>query len=87
MVERAIPEIDSSRCTLCGDCVALCPEGAARLVAPESDETADAAAIVIDGDLCAYCGDCEDLCPTGAIALPYDIVLAPDARQPPDVSR
>jgi NAD-dependent dihydropyrimidine dehydrogenase PreA subunit len=31
-------------------------------------------------DVCSYCATCEDACPTNAIALPYQIVLAPQVQ-------
>lgn len=62
----AMPEINREICTLCGQCVASCPHGAASLVAGQ---------IVLDEDACDYCGDCEEICPVGAIGLPYDIIL------------
>jgi len=65
----AIPEIDMQRCTLCGDCVSSCPEGAVSLIAHR---------IVVDAKLCRYCGDCEDVCPHDAIRLPYEISLEPE---------
>ena len=64
--ERVMPEINAAICTLCGRCVAECPQGAASLVGGR---------VVLDEERCVYCGDCEGLCPVGAIALPYDIVL------------
>ncbi|MFP3897601.1 MAG: 4Fe-4S binding protein [Anaerolineales bacterium] len=64
--DRATPEIDRERCTLCGDCVEKCPEEAVHIHAGE---------VIIDEELCEYCGECEDICPMGAIALPYEIVM------------
>ncbi len=64
--DRAMPEIDRERCTLCGDCVEKCPEGAVHIHAGE---------VIIDEELCEYCGECEDICPMGAIALPYEIIM------------
>ena len=69
---RAMPEIVAALCTLCGQCVDACPEGALRLT-PDRQ-------LVIDQDTCQYCGDCEGICPYGAIRLPYDIVLAGKER-------
>lgn len=67
MVARVMPEIDVELCTLCGDCVTGCPQGAAEIVESK---------VVLDEASCVYCGSCEDLCPMGAIALPYDIVVS-----------
>ena len=65
-VYRAMPEIDVSRCSLCGDCVLNCAHGALSLVNGGID---------LDNDLCSYCGDCEGICPQDAVSLPYDIVI------------
>ena len=67
--DAAMPEIDLQRCTLCGDCISGCPEGAVSLIAHR---------IVVDARLCRYCGDCEDVCPQDAIRLPYEISLVPE---------
>ena len=67
MVLRVMPEIDVELCTLCGDCVTGCPQGAAEIVEGR---------VVLDEEGCVYCGSCEDICPEGAIALPYDIVVS-----------
>jgi len=64
--DRAMPEIDKERCTLCGDCVDNCPRGAVHIRSGE---------IIIDEASCEYCGECEDVCPMGAVALPYEIVM------------
>ncbi|MHB1294285.1 MAG: ATP-binding protein [Anaerolineae bacterium] len=63
----AKPEIDRERCTLCGDCLAACPQGALRM--------SDQRELLLDESLCAYCGDCDDVCPMDAIALPYQVVI------------
>lgn len=75
MTKRIVPEIDEALCTLCGDCIASCPEGAVHLSSQK---------IIIDEDACDYCGDCEDLCPAGAIALPFEIILVPPNDSPGD---
>ena len=65
-VQRIMPEIDVSRCSLCGDGVPKCAQSAMSLVDGGID---------LDNDLCSYCGDCEGICPEDAIALPYDIII------------
>mgnify|MGYP001563641796 CR=1 FL=1 len=65
----AIPEIDASKCTGCGDCVALCPGHAVGLV--------DGKAVIVRPDDCDYCTDCEAFCSSRAVECPFEIVLAP----------
>lgn len=50
--------VDGDRCTGCGDCVSVCPQGAISL----RDDVA-----VIDQALCDKCGDCAEACPDGAV--------------------
>jgi NAD-dependent dihydropyrimidine dehydrogenase PreA subunit len=50
--------IDSDRCTGCGACVDICPQGAISI---QNDLA------VIDQALCSKCGNCAEVCPTGAI--------------------
>jgi len=52
-------QVDSERCTGCGDCVADCPAGAISLFDGRA---------VIDAALCRDCGACVDTCPSGAIS-------------------
>ncbi len=66
--ERIMPEIDKDACTLSGDCVPVCTQGALSISSERK--------LVVDEHNCAYCGDCEDVCPWGAISLPYEIVLS-----------
>ncbi|MFO7916708.1 MAG: 4Fe-4S binding protein [Anaerolineae bacterium] len=70
-VSRVMPKIDKERCTLCGDCVEKCPQGAVHICSGE---------LIIDEESCEYCGECEDICPMGAIALPYEIVMGKSHR-------
>jgi len=55
-----IPEIDPEKCTLCGDCIQVCPTNALSL----SDSVIKVAAIS-----CINCGACVTSCPTEAIDL------------------
>ena len=56
---------DPEFCRGCGECVRVCPEGAARLVEPEPGRFVS----VIDPLFCDGCGRCLAVCPTGAIGL------------------
>ncbi len=50
--------VDSDKCTGCGLCADVCPQGAISL----RNNTA-----VIDQALCSQCGNCATICPAGAI--------------------
>ncbi len=65
---RPQPEIlfYAARCMGCGDCVAVCPEGAVDLGRPER----------IDRRRCTVCGQCAQICPTRALKVAgkaYDV--------------
>jgi len=55
-----MPIIDNEKCTNCGNCILLCPEGC---IIPEDDYP------VIDYDFCKGCGLCAEECPTEAITM------------------
>ena len=52
--------VDQSKCTGCGECIAVCPV--------ESLSMADSLCIV-DESTCADCGACVDVCAAGALSL------------------
>lgn len=52
--------LDPSKCTVCGECVTVCPSGAASL--SESSPS-------IDRDICIRCGQCTEVCISGARKL------------------
>jgi ferredoxin len=56
-----IPRFDPSRCTLCGVCETLCPQGA---IAVEKNR---AETPVVERALCTGCGWCVGQCPKAAI--------------------
>lgn len=58
-LDKAAPEVDPSKCTLCLTCVRLCPHGAITF--------RDAAKI--DPDSCVRCGICAAECPMQAITF------------------
>jgi NAD-dependent dihydropyrimidine dehydrogenase PreA subunit len=60
--------VDSDRCTGCGTCASLCPQGAIRL----QDGVA-----VIDQVLCRKCGDCTEVCPENAIRAKATVYAEP----------
>ena len=58
----------ADRCTACGDCVRVCPQGAARLV--------DGVPCVTEA--CAACGECVEACVQGARTLAGRRMTVPD---------
>ncbi|MFN0053387.1 MAG: ATP-binding protein [Planctomycetales bacterium] len=61
MPRQELPQIDSRRCTLCGDCVAVCPTSCL--------EVARGMELVVFPRDCISCAVCEAICPVQAIAM------------------
>lgn len=57
------PEVNTDRCTACGQCIRWCPAGAISLAGKGEERKA-----VIDHELCIGCGECTVMCFEGAIA-------------------
>ena len=53
-----IPEVDLSKCTLCGDCSAACEYHAIAVLGKT---------VEVFSSLCHGCGGCSDICPENAI--------------------
>jgi len=70
--DKIMPKIDLAKCNGCGVCVERCPAGALAMQ--------DGQVFMARPDLGTHCATCEDVCPTEAIALPYQIVLAPQGQ-------
>ena len=73
----ALPQVDETRCTLCGLCVEVCPCHAVELgdqgpifSCPAICPTPDACIASANG-----CRLCEGACPAGAITCAFEIVL------------
>jgi len=81
-----LPQVDKTRCTLCGLCVEACPCHAIELgeqgpvfACPEAcPHTA-----TCDEALGCSCL-CEEVCPSGAISCAFEIVLEADQRKDAD---
>jgi MinD superfamily P-loop ATPase len=53
-----VPQIDESRCTLCGDCAEVCKFNALALLGDQ---------VLVFPELCHGCGSCTLICPARAI--------------------
>lgn len=72
----ALPQVDETRCTLCGLCVEACPCHAVKLgergpifTCPETCLPLHTGTEAFD---CRFL--CEEVCPTGAIICAFEIV-------------
>ncbi|MGQ0633857.1 MAG: 4Fe-4S binding protein [Planctomycetaceae bacterium] len=61
MPRASLPDIDERRCTLCGDCVLVCPTECLFVVRQVD--------LVVAPQDCISCGVCEVVCPVEAIAM------------------
>lgn len=67
------PEIDSEKCTLCGECVSRCPSRA--IIMDKAAKT-----IGINLDECVFCTLCEEVCPAEAVKMTQLFELAQKDR-------
>jgi len=67
------PEIDSDKCTKCGECAKRCPSFAIV-------KEIKANAFAINYDECVFCSLCEDICPVKAIKMTDKYELAEKDR-------
>jgi len=58
---QLLPDIDSRACTLCGDCVVVCPT--------ECLSISREVEIVLVPQTCINCSVCEAICPVSAITM------------------
>ena len=65
----SIPEIDSEKCTNCGECLTKCPSNA--IVMDKASNN-----IRINYNECIFCALCEDVCPTGSAKMSNKFELA-----------
>ena len=65
-----LPQIDETRCTLCGLCVEACPCHAVKL--------GERGPVFTCPETIDCCCLCEEVCPTSAITCAFEIVLGAD---------
>ena len=77
-IQVKAPECDFSKCTMCGECVRVCPVHACDLVG--------AGRFKVERQYCVGCGLCAEVCPDKALSLVADdasalVVPDPDAER------
>ncbi len=72
----ALPQVDETRCTLCGLCVEACPCHAVELGERGQIFTCPEACRRTCTETFDCCCLCEEVCPTGAITCAFEIVGA-----------
>ena len=79
-MSNRIVSIDAARCTGCGACIDMCPEGAIHL---------EESVAVIDTALCSACLACVGACNVEAIVVTETVALAerPETRVQPNAPR
>ena len=75
-----LPDIDTTRCTGCGWCVAACPLHLLTLEVSNGRK----ASTLHDAPACTGCRQCEWRCPFGVITMRPVGVSDPAAHRPPD---
>ena len=61
MPRQQLPQIDTRLCTLCGDCVGVCPTDCLDIV--------NRLEVVVTPEHCISCTVCTAVCPAGATAM------------------
>jgi formate hydrogenlyase subunit 6/NADH:ubiquinone oxidoreductase subunit I len=69
-----LPEVDVSRCTFCGLCVAACPCQSVRLESQGPVFSCPESCAGIAGS--DNCCSCDEVCPTRAITRAFQIISA-----------
>jgi len=64
--EYDMPVFDLSRCSNCGACINICPEG----VLAKGETCVE----LLRPELCTDCAECEVVCPTSAIRNELEII-------------
>jgi len=68
MADKNIPVVDQKSCTLCGQCVDVCPE---NVLAIEANKL-----VYSNPSACTMCAACESICPEHAVKVYYSISWA-----------
>ncbi len=66
---QLVPTIDHRKCTLCGQCIAVCPKDVLEL---ENEK------VITNVDECMLCSHCYSICPEGAISFDKEVLTAPE---------
>ncbi len=77
-IEISIPQCDFEKCTMCGDCVDVCPTNATDMVGTGK--------FIVEPEYCVSCGLCARICPDHALTMvscPGEKLVVPD----PDAER
>ncbi len=77
-IEISIPQCDFEKCTMCGDCVDVCPTNATDMVGTGK--------FTVEPEYCVSCGLCARICPDHALTMvscPGEKLVVPD----PDAER
>lgn len=72
------PQIDSSKCTGCGQCVPVCPTNA---LAVEDQPSTDQRSLFLSYGDCTFCGLCAPACPYDVISFQGKYELAAKDKQ------
>ncbi len=70
----ALPQVDETRCTLCGLCVEACSCQAVQLGERGPIFACPEACLRTRAEACDCCCLCEEVCPTSAITCAFEIV-------------
>lgn len=66
------PEVDRSKCNLCGECAGRCPSNAIDIAGPSG--------LNFKLDECIFCSLCADICPKQAIKMTNNFEMATKSR-------
>lgn len=73
MANLSLPVIDNKKCTICGECVDVCPENVLVIE--------DSILKFVNPEACTMCAECESVCPEDAVTIHYQIGWADKKEQ------